>query len=194
MQTKDRIIQAALQCYNEEGVRTVTTRTIATRLGMSAGNLHYHFKHTEDIIKALFDEMAEGYDRLLAELTNLRSYDLSIMNSVLESSFDLITKYKFIFLHFVEIASWIPSIYTAYSQLVKRQEGHLIQIFDLFIEQGVFRADIPDHVWRALARQIFIVSDFWLSNNELTDRLQGQEAADSYRSFMRAVFYPYLIK
>lgn len=192
MQTKDKILQAALDCYNEEGLRVVTTRTIANRLGISVGNLHYHFKHTEDIITALFEKMAKEYDELLSYMRQMTLHDLSSMNEVFNSSFGLITKYKFVFLHFVELSNWVPAVLTLYTELVERQKIQLLEIFMAFIDKGIFRDDLPDFVWRGLARQIFIVSDFWLSNNELTDRLTGQAAAASYRNFMHSVFYPYL--
>ncbi|MGJ1381958.1 TetR/AcrR family transcriptional regulator [Sphingobacterium siyangense] len=50
MNTKEKIIVGALKLYNRDGIRTVTTRQIAQELNISAGNLHYHFKHTEDIM------------------------------------------------------------------------------------------------------------------------------------------------
>ena len=56
----------------------------------------------------------------------------------------------------------------------------------------MFRVNFPDLVWKGLAKQNIIVSDFCLSNNELTDRFVGKEAAESYCDFISNVFYPYL--
>jgi AcrR family transcriptional regulator len=54
MKTKDRIIQAAVELFNAQGEQNVTTNHIAAHLSMSPGNLYYHFRNKEDIIRAIF--------------------------------------------------------------------------------------------------------------------------------------------
>lgn len=44
----------------------------------------------------------------------------------------------------------------------------------------------------SLVTQIFIVADFWLSNNELTLRLKGGRAIRHYEQVFFHMFYPYL--
>ncbi|MCP4396089.1 MAG: helix-turn-helix transcriptional regulator, partial [bacterium] len=41
--TKSRIIKTAVRLFNEQGTRAISTRHIARELGMSPGNLYYHF-------------------------------------------------------------------------------------------------------------------------------------------------------
>lgn len=56
MKTKDRIIQASIELFNEFGERAITTNHIAAHLGISPGNLYYHFRNKEDIIHSVFAE------------------------------------------------------------------------------------------------------------------------------------------
>jgi len=52
--TRDRILEASLVLFNEHGIAAVSTHRIAAELGISPGNLHYHFKSKEQILSWLF--------------------------------------------------------------------------------------------------------------------------------------------
>ncbi|MFC3680559.1 TetR/AcrR family transcriptional regulator [Bacterioplanoides pacificum] len=54
MSTKQRILEAALTLFNDQGERAVTTNHIAAHLNISPGNLYYHFKNKQAIIFELF--------------------------------------------------------------------------------------------------------------------------------------------
>ncbi|MBN9382711.1 MAG: TetR/AcrR family transcriptional regulator [Chitinophagaceae bacterium] len=193
MDTKTRILESALKLYNEKGI-DATTRHIAAGMGISAGNLHYHFKHTDDIIITLWDQLATEFDQLVSRLGQATEISLDSLHSFYYQSFQTLYKYRFIFLHFVAIGIRIPTIQEHYRSLMQRREKEFKAIFRILIRNGIFRKDIPEAVWTALVRQIFIVSDFWLSNNELTDRLRDKEAAIAFTKQMESMFFPYLSK
>ncbi|MDY6920977.1 MAG: TetR/AcrR family transcriptional regulator [Pseudomonadota bacterium] len=56
MKTKDRILAAGLRLFNERGERNVSTNHIATDLGISPGNLYYHFRNKNEIVRQLFEQ------------------------------------------------------------------------------------------------------------------------------------------
>ena len=60
MKTRDRILEAARQLFNDEGLAKVSTNRIAAELGMSPGNLHYPFKRKEDLVTWLMRRFAEA--------------------------------------------------------------------------------------------------------------------------------------
>lgn len=61
--TKEKILQAARQVLEKEGIKGLSQTTVAKQVGISQGQLTYHFKKRSDLILALtettLDEIAE---------------------------------------------------------------------------------------------------------------------------------------
>jgi AcrR family transcriptional regulator len=51
--TRDRILEAALALFNSSGIVSVSINSIAAEVGISPGNLYYHFKTKEEIVERL---------------------------------------------------------------------------------------------------------------------------------------------
>jgi AcrR family transcriptional regulator len=65
MNTKDKILQASLALFNEEGEQDVTSVDIANVLDISPGNLYYHFKGKDPIIRQLFLDFETEFKMVL---------------------------------------------------------------------------------------------------------------------------------
>ncbi|WP_309676508.1 TetR/AcrR family transcriptional regulator, partial [Pseudomonas sp.] len=50
MKTRDRILECALQLFNQKGEPNVSTMEVANEMGISPGNLYYHFHGKEPLI------------------------------------------------------------------------------------------------------------------------------------------------
>jgi AcrR family transcriptional regulator len=61
--TRDRILDVCRALFNERGPAEVTTSEIAQGVGISEGNLHYHFRRKEQIVLALFEQFEAANDR-----------------------------------------------------------------------------------------------------------------------------------
>lgn len=72
MKTRDRILQCSLNLFNAHGEAHVSTLEIANELGISPGNLYYHFHGKDPIILELFNQFRDNIGALLEPPTQLK--------------------------------------------------------------------------------------------------------------------------
>lgn len=66
---KQEILQAAIACFNEQGIEATSIDAIRARSGASVGSIYHHFGNKEGIVAHLFLNGLDGYwQQLLAAL------------------------------------------------------------------------------------------------------------------------------
>lgn len=189
MKTKEKIAIKALQLFNEKGYNNITTRHIAAELNISPGNLHYHFKHSEDIINLLFRALISKMDALMKKLEKNEYKDLESLYDLTYSSFEIFYNYQFIFLNFLDILHRLPEIETEYELLSIRRKEEFQTIFENFQKNKIFKEDIPDFIMDNLLTQMFVFGNNWISHNKITLKLDKEEAVKYYTMVQMNFFY-----
>ncbi len=79
MSRKEDILEAARELFNERGTQSSTTNHIAKAMGISPGNLHYHYKNREEIVRLLYikmrKEMTTPVDELPKSIATLHEHE-----------------------------------------------------------------------------------------------------------------------
>lgn len=194
MSTKDKILAKALELFNEKGYNNITTRHIAAELSISPGNLHYHFKHSEDIIKILFAELTMKMDELLNKMKTKENKTLEDLYILTSSTCEIFYHYRFIFVNLVDVLKKLPEVEAMYERInfSRREEFQLI--FSGLQKNKIFKKDIPGFIINSLTEQIFIIADNWLTHNRLISKLNKKAAIKSYTLLLMNLFYPFLSK
>ena len=65
MKTRDRILECALLLFNQKGEPNVSTMEVANEMGISPGNLYYHFHGKEPLVLGLFERFQSELAPLL---------------------------------------------------------------------------------------------------------------------------------
>ena len=60
--TAQRILEVTLDLFNRFGEPNVSTTAISAELGISPGNLYYHYPAKDALINTLFDQYEEAPD------------------------------------------------------------------------------------------------------------------------------------
>lgn len=66
MGNRARIVAQSRRLMNEHGAQAIGTTQITEALGISPGNLYYHFKNKEEIVLAVFDELERDFREAIA--------------------------------------------------------------------------------------------------------------------------------
>ena len=93
--TKNKIIQKAIELFNESGTASVSMNLLAESLDISAGNLQYHYRNKDEIIRAILEEMFKRFD-VIYEPTQ-GSFTLDTLRHIMRLNFDIVWKYRFFF-------------------------------------------------------------------------------------------------
>ncbi len=89
MNTKSRILDAALTLFSEKGYHSVSVAQIADAVGIKAPSLYKHYKSKRDIFDGILTEMQLRYENQTATLQmngNNPTVDAGIFSSVSENT------------------------------------------------------------------------------------------------------------
>lgn len=116
--TRDRILEASLMLFNQEGESNVTTVDIANEIEISPGNLYYHFKGKEVIVEELFDQ----FDHEIAAILNApldKVIDIKDSWFYLYVVFEHIYEYRFLYFNLSDIFQRYDKIQRRFKRIIK---------------------------------------------------------------------------
>jgi AcrR family transcriptional regulator len=161
-QTRQRILDAALAMFNEQGEPNVTTNHIADELEISPGNLYYHFRNKDDIIEQLFQRYEERMDAALASPDGSGQLrDLEDIWLQLHLVFECIWEYRFLYRDIVEILSRNRRLRLRFGRILRRAAENAQASMRGLVQAGVMRASAAEV--EATATNILVVATFWLN-------------------------------
>src|SRR5688572_6933356 len=97
--TRERIVETSLALFNQFGAPNVTTTVIADELGISPGNLYYHFGNKDEIVNTILAAFEREISETLAAPTSDDSRVLNVEDIwlFLHLLFEIIWKYRFFY-------------------------------------------------------------------------------------------------
>jgi AcrR family transcriptional regulator len=97
MKTKERIIALAQTRFNEIGYGNVTTAALAAELGISEGNLWYHFKTKRDLLEAISAEFLLYLNERLSLLPDKKADVIEGYTALMASHEQELLRYRFLY-------------------------------------------------------------------------------------------------
>ena len=166
MKTRERILATALRLFNESGTAPVSTNHIADALGISPGNLYYHFRNKEEIIRALFEQQFARWDAIYA-LPEHRLPTLGDLQQLLRATFHSGWEYRFIYRELIALLRRDELLHQRWVEVRARGFAGFRDLLGLFASAGVLMPIHEAAVATRLAELIWLISEFWLASVEV---------------------------
>ena len=190
MSTRERIIDTAVALFNSEGTATVSTNHIAKAAGISPGNLYYHFRNKEEIIRAIYARLRPIWEATVSVPTD-RVPTLADLEWIIDDHFRILWDYRFFYREMPALLRRDPELLASYHEVREAGLANVEGLLRIFTQVGVLHVPDPDQALPELARIIWILADFWFPFAEL-DRLTGAEVdLREGRALILRVLSPY---
>jgi len=159
---------ASLQLFNENGYDAVTTAKISEEVGISEGNLWYHFRTKRDLVSAHQLALFVLIDKRLAipstPETVLENY--ALFNRMV---FEEVWTYQYLYRDQAEYGRASPELEDRVHQIYEMTTSMVIRFFRHMIEAG--HLGMPEDELAPIADNIWMVIRYWPSFLRETRRI-----------------------
>ncbi|ANI88449.1 hypothetical protein A9P82_03505 [Arachidicoccus ginsenosidimutans] len=184
--TKQRIIKTSERLFFQYGIANVRLQQIADEVGISVGNLAYHYKNKEAIVSAV-------YDALLYELSEILSAylvypDLSDFDKQFSDLFTFLNENIFYINNIWEIERTYPDIKKEWAALNNKILLQLKKRIKYNIQRGIIKQESYPGEHDLLAQSLFLSIDFWIPQQLLRGK---PVSATLYKKALWGLLFPH---
>lgn len=190
--TPEKILDTALALFNTYGLPKVTLRTIAKEMGISQGNLNYHYKKRDDIIEALYFQLVEMMDESMSSAHQPSSEGLQLLFDISAGIMSNSYKYRFFLLDFAQIMRENKTIKKHFKKLTQLRQEQFAGLIDRMVALGIMRKEKLPNEYFFLYQRFQLLGDFWISSAEIAHTKITKKIMSEYYEIITQAIYPYL--
>ena len=156
--TATRIVDASLLLFNEHGERNISTNHIANHMGISPGNLYYHFNNKDEIIIQLFKryshELLDYFSK--AQIPNTISQMMDYMLGI----YEVMWNYRFLFSDVNALLNRSVELLGEHNEFSRDKIAPIsVKVLSQLNDLGVI--EIDERGKRDLATNFWLVTKYW---------------------------------
>ena len=178
--TAERILETALEMFNRFGEPHVSTTAISTEMGISPGNLYYHYPAKDELVNALFERHRQALAPLLAASEEVR--DVEDAWFFLHSLFEGLWQHRFLYRNLNDLLSRNRQLETHLQSLIGQMIDSLKHLLESMRSQGLNMQtqDVP-----AMATNMVVLLTYWLSFEYVCDPRRALEPEHAQAALLR---------
>ena len=180
--TAERILETTLGLFNRFGELNVTTTLIAAQMGISPGNLYYHFPTKEELINVLYGQFEDRFEALLK---NPPPANLEVTREHLLALVGEIWNYRFLFLDLSHFLSRNRHLELEFPKLLRQQSAFFNQSLQHLSQQGELNLR-PERIGM-VAKAMSMCLTHWISEEYVQAPRLALEPEQADSSQVRAI-------
>ena len=169
MKTNDKIIATAIKLFNLHGTKAISTNHIAKEMGISPGNLYYHFTSKHDIIRSISDnfsnELASAFQIQLDTISDFGNNLTTLFNRF----FRIQQSYQFLFFEGVYLTKQDPKLLDNYTKLRSLIKKGYHELLSNLVKIKIMKKQSL-HIIDDLLDAQWIIMWYWI-NHTVLDRI-----------------------
>jgi AcrR family transcriptional regulator len=165
--TQRRVLDAARGLFNEQGTAAVSTNHIAAAAEISPGNLYYHFKDKQAIIRGLFAQYSREFDGRWAPSAD-SGKNFAKFGQNLASGAMLAWEYRFLQRELLALLRADPELRASYEDVYRRRLSEMRAFAEQLVWQKMLRPPLPPRTLEDLVVAIWLIAEGWLPFLDLT--------------------------
>ena len=181
MKTREKIIHGSIRLFNEQGMVNVRLQHIADEVGISVGNLAYHFYSKGAIIMEIVDQLTELLEPIIDERKEFPG--LMDFDTQLARYYHLLMKYSFFFTDLIEIKRNYPKQYQKRKLITDQILGQIHHWLKQNEKNGVLIGELRKDHYKLVTHAIWMIITFYL-----TKPIDHGSPEDSERVFKEMVW------
>lgn len=183
--TAERILEVTLDLFNRFGEPNVSTTLISAELGISPGNLYYHYPAKDELINALFGK----YERALSELLTATETVRNVEDAWLffHMLFELIWQHRFLYRDLNDLLSKNRKLETHFQNVLSQKNQAMVSILTGLQQGGALSMQVREAV--PTANAMVVLLSYWLSYEYVRDPRNALEPDRAGEALMRGAFH-----
>jgi len=181
MKTKDKIVETAIQLYNENGFSNITSRHIARKIKISHGNLEYHFPNKESLLFAIYEQMREEISSFYTGQDKEASSPVEHLHKLLVRLEEFQWKYKFFNLDVLEISRNYEKVNLLLKDTLQIRKTQMSGLFQRFISEQYMKPEPVAGYYYRIQHTIRILITFWNSQEVVLSNFDFNQRGEMVR-------------
>jgi AcrR family transcriptional regulator len=193
MKTKERLLLGALELFNTHAASEVTTNDIARELKMSPGNLYFHYKNKEQIIRELFKRLAQETSLIWKPQTKLAKKNEKIqLIEFIDKNLQLYWKYRFFHRELYTLRKKDPELSKLWRAHLKKLGRLMIILYKHWVRTGYMQPIKSVSEMEFIGELLFVSSNSFMQFFETVDRAPNQRTVEKAKRHIIRMLAPYM--
>ncbi len=189
-ETQKRILDTAIELFNEYGSSNISANRIADACGLSRGNLYYHFNNKEAIINAIYDRMANEIKS--GWVNDLEQPTVDHMLEMFDRQLALIWRYRFFYRELIALLAGDDLLQQRFSRDRQSRTRLIIRYFEALIANGVLTGPRDAKTLENVVKLSWILSDNWINYVSVDNTVAYPDCVSEGYELLIDLFRPYL--